>query len=535
MLALTPPLPQFFDLDGTPLDQGFVNFGSPNANPQSSPKQVYWDAAGTNPAVQPLRTLNGYIARNGSPAVVYIDGDFSLEILSKNGRLVIYAPSSSGGALQALLASGDGAGAVAYKYPATGSVVQTLDKILGEGGPTLTGFGGKGDGVANASTALASALAAPGKVVTVPPGTYLVSNGTVGAAGKIVRMEPGANFKAVGGDGALDIPVGGGLIGYNEGADKDVWYHGRRMTGAHAVGVGAFNDGFSPCGFMFDLRSDDVDSGSSFTKALNSRHRFGGSNATGGKLAIYGVVEHADGPTNANNLNRNYVGVTGSAYSMTADGGTAGNEKGGYFGLAGGAYADNDSQYLLDLCGAELNTFIGTNAGTIKYASCLSVSGVNSQRGTVIDCAIRLSGQAGTNATYTGHIGWSSGFTWTNANGADPIAQTGSLMDSYWTTPGKRNIARGFDLSGFNITSEVLRSGDYMKLTNDHLYLADTAGFATIEPNGPSTNANLLLRARGTGKVAIGNVTATADTAVTGYITVSDYAGNFFKIAVINP
>lgn len=535
MLALTPPLPQFFDLDGTPLDQGFVNFGSPNENPQSAPKQVFWDEAGTNPAPQPLRTLNGYIARNGAPTSVFIDGDFSLEVLSKNGRLVIYAPSSAGAALQSLLSSGAGAGAIGYQYPATGSVVQKLDTILTERGVTLTGMGAKNDGSVNVSPSMTTALASGSPVIKVPRGTYLVNNGTVGAAGKIVMMEPGANFTAPGGGGALDIPKGGGLIGFNEGADKDVWYQGRRMTGAHAVGVGAFNDGFSPCGWMFDLRSDDVDSGSSFTKAVNSRHRFGGSSATGGKLAIYGVVEHADGPTSVNNQNRNYVGVTGSAYSMTGDGGTPGNEKGGYFGLAGGAYADNSSQYIFDLCGAEFNTFIGGNAGTVKYASGISIAGVNSQRGTVIDCAIRLAGQGALDATYGAHIGWSNGFTWTNVNGADPMAPTGSLMNSYWTTPGLRTVARGFDLSGFNITDEVLRSGLYMKITNDHLYLADTAGFSTIEPNGPSTNANLLLRARGSGKVAIGNVTATADTAVTGYITVSDYAGNFFKVAVINP
>ena len=533
MLALTPPLPQFFDLDGTPLDQGFVNFGAPNTNPQSSPKQVFWDAAGANPAAQPLRTLNGYIARNGTPASVFIDGDFSLEVLSKNGRLVIYSPSSAGGALQAQLASGAGAGSIGYQYPATGSVVQKLDSILTERGVTLTGMGGKSDGT-NATAAMTSALAASTGGVTVAPGTYLVDNGTVGASGKVIRMEPGARFTAPGGDGALDIPPGGGLIGFNEGADKDVWYHGRRMTGSHAVGVGAFNDAFSPCAFMFDMRSDDMDAGFAFTKSLNSRHRFGGSNAKGGKLAIYGVVEHADGPTSVNNQNRNYVGVAGSAYPMTGDGGTSGNEKGGYFGLAGAAYEDNTSQYIYALAGGEFNTFIGAGNGTVKYSSGITVAGVNAQRGTMIDCAIRLSGQSGLDSTYTGHVGWSNGITWTNVNGADPMAQTGSLMNTYWTTPGMRNIARGFDLSGFNIAEEVLASGPYMQLRNYALFLQDAAGVSVVRANGPSVNSNLHLMGRGSGLVAFGNYATSADTPVTGYITVCDYAGNAYRIAVIN-
>ena len=136
-------------------------------------------------------------------------------------------------------------------------------------------------------------------------------------------------------------------------------------------------------------------------------------------------------------------------------------------------------------------------------------------------------------ATYTGHIGWSHGITFTDVNGAAPIATTGDLMNAHWVGGGKKTIARGFDLLNFNITSEILRAGDYMKLNADHLYLADTAGFSVIEPNGPSVNANLLLRGRGTGLTGIGNWAGNADAPVNGYILVCDHTGVARKVATI--
>jgi hypothetical protein len=95
MLAITNPLPQFFDLDGSPLEGGKLYFGTPYQNPEQSPVTVYWDVGGTQPAAQPVRTTNGYAARIGSPAQVFSNGDYSLTVRDKRGRLVLYAPSSA--------------------------------------------------------------------------------------------------------------------------------------------------------------------------------------------------------------------------------------------------------------------------------------------------------------------------------------------------------------------------------------------------------------------------------------------------------
>ena len=95
MLATQSPFPQYFDKDGTPLDNGSLYFGQVNQNPETAPITVYWDAAGTQPAAQPIRTLNGYTYRNGAPAQVYAASDYSLSVRNRRGQLILYAANSA--------------------------------------------------------------------------------------------------------------------------------------------------------------------------------------------------------------------------------------------------------------------------------------------------------------------------------------------------------------------------------------------------------------------------------------------------------
>lgn len=142
MLATTSPFPVYAALDGDPLDGGKLYFGAANGNPESSPVTVYWDAAGTQPAAQPILTMNGYTVRSGSPAVVYVNGDYSMMVRDRKGRQVAYmrnsADFSNDQALQALIAilttAGDAAkaaGAIPYSAAlnyAAGTVGFELNK-----------------------------------------------------------------------------------------------------------------------------------------------------------------------------------------------------------------------------------------------------------------------------------------------------------------------------------------------------------------------------------------------------------------------
>jgi hypothetical protein len=92
LTQIAPPYPIFTDKNGDPLDAGYLYFGTVNLNPETSPIQVYYDSALTQPAAQPIRTSNGYVMRNGSPALIYANSSFSITVRNKHNELVIYSP-----------------------------------------------------------------------------------------------------------------------------------------------------------------------------------------------------------------------------------------------------------------------------------------------------------------------------------------------------------------------------------------------------------------------------------------------------------
>jgi hypothetical protein len=96
LTQVTGPYPIFTDLDGTPLDDGYLYIGAINQDPEQNPIQVFWDANLTIPATQPIRTSNGYAYRNGTPALLYTAGEFSITIRNKRKEFVLYSPVGYG-------------------------------------------------------------------------------------------------------------------------------------------------------------------------------------------------------------------------------------------------------------------------------------------------------------------------------------------------------------------------------------------------------------------------------------------------------
>ena len=85
---VSPPYPEFSTSTGKPLEGGYVYVGMAGLDPELSPLPVFWDDAGSIPAVQPLRTTGGYIIRDGSPSKFYVGFDYSITVRDKNGALV---------------------------------------------------------------------------------------------------------------------------------------------------------------------------------------------------------------------------------------------------------------------------------------------------------------------------------------------------------------------------------------------------------------------------------------------------------------
>jgi hypothetical protein len=102
MAYIVSPFTTFADTDGTPLNNGYVYIGTANLNPITSPISVYWDEALTQPAAQPLRTLNGFLSRSGTPARVYTGAtNFSMVVNNDKGELVYSSMSIFGDVSQA--------------------------------------------------------------------------------------------------------------------------------------------------------------------------------------------------------------------------------------------------------------------------------------------------------------------------------------------------------------------------------------------------------------------------------------------------
>jgi len=128
-LSIQPTYPIFTDIDGQPLEDGYVWIGIANLNPQTNPIAVFWDAALTLPAAQPIRTLAGYPANNGTPARLYVNGDYSINVMNKNGGLVYTSPTATERYNEVVFA-GITASDVDYQQLGTGSTVITVADAL---------------------------------------------------------------------------------------------------------------------------------------------------------------------------------------------------------------------------------------------------------------------------------------------------------------------------------------------------------------------------------------------------------------------
>lgn len=146
--ALFDPLQQFHDTDGKPLEDGYLYFGVANQNPQVNPITVYWDAAGTIPAAQPIRTSGGFPVRAGTAARVYVSADdYSLVVRDKNQRLV----------LSKLTADGFSSALITFLQSGTGAVTRTAQAKMRET-VSVKDFGAVGDGVTDDTAAIQAAV-----------------------------------------------------------------------------------------------------------------------------------------------------------------------------------------------------------------------------------------------------------------------------------------------------------------------------------------------------------------------------------------
>lgn len=130
--VVIPPLLPYHDLDGLPLEDGYIYIGDESLNPVVNQMAVWWDAEHTISTAQPIRTIHGYPVRNGAPSQFYPDTDtYSISIYDKNQDLVIssFSTSTADSNLRSDLANDNnialGAALVGYRAE---TVASALDK-----------------------------------------------------------------------------------------------------------------------------------------------------------------------------------------------------------------------------------------------------------------------------------------------------------------------------------------------------------------------------------------------------------------------
>jgi hypothetical protein len=187
-LSIQVPFPVFQGRDGQPLENGYVWIGEPNLNPQTNPVVAYFDSALTIPAAQPLRTLNGYISRAGTPAQIYVSGvNFSILVQDSKGSMVYNFPDGTGISPDACGVTYDPPFTDAVPYPVCEKLAQTV---------SVNDFGATGDGSTDDTTAIQNALDSGALEVVFPAGgTYIVNGGLISnQAGQVIRAY-GATIK----------------------------------------------------------------------------------------------------------------------------------------------------------------------------------------------------------------------------------------------------------------------------------------------------------------------------------------------------
>lgn len=148
-LSIQPTFPIFTDIDGSPLENGYIYIGTAgSANPPGSPQTAYWDAARTQTATQPVRTRGGYPLNGAAVGRLYVSGDYSIRVTNYLGT-VVYSATNDGDRIDSSLVTFTQAGV----SPAERTVQNKLNERI-----TVEDFGAVGNGIANDTTAIQNAI-----------------------------------------------------------------------------------------------------------------------------------------------------------------------------------------------------------------------------------------------------------------------------------------------------------------------------------------------------------------------------------------
>ena len=220
-IQVNQPYDQFFETDGSPLDNGYIYIGTTGLNPVTNPISVYWDVGLTIPATQPLRTMNGYIVRNGTPARPFVSpDDYSMLLKSSDGTTIWSTLSAS-----TILINLD-ADAINYYAPDSAETMTIQDRLQLLDGETITA--GNADGPEKASV-----------------NCFRDTTSVAGGAGGFVNYCMYAQTDAGSAQTSFEWTILGLMNNYNDSSAENVagYFHGNKYGTGSTWGAvcGAFD------------------------------------------------------------------------------------------------------------------------------------------------------------------------------------------------------------------------------------------------------------------------------------------------------
>jgi hypothetical protein len=351
--------------------------------------------------------------------------------------------------------AGENTNSLQFTQSGAGAVTRTVDSKLKDV-VSVKDFGAVGNGVANDTAAFTAAGSSASSVqVIIPRGTWLLNSNPTPTGAVTWLIEAGAVITGVGVLPGNKIQFGGSVYN-NDSVARPANARGFASLQGPTTGLITANEYDSIDYNLFKVVGDAVDCQSGAGPAtkvngLTSLHAFGGSGATGGRHAMYGIAI-LNATTSPTNTDRNYVGVQGQAIAAVPDNGVFGLTKGALFGGSFIAELYSGANHFQNISACEFNT--GIAAGTQPdYRSGIQIASRDADRGVSVDAMISLS-----------DISSTSNGKWLNAiligaqNSQHPLDPTNGTIIK---TSGSATIKDAIDVSSYTVTGFLLKSASF--------------------------------------------------------------------------